>query len=172
MVCRYEKTTTARIAAMTKAIGLAKPSAADPASTSTRRISSVAYATDESASEERTARPVTRERRSCWARCDGIGFPTTNRLNCESSPSSGTTYLPTAGGVSWRARGWKSSTVRLRHVASAGPDAPQEARPRSRPPSDPPRRPDQPGDLGHFQFDRSARRLARSRRFRYFLGLS
>ena len=73
----------ARIAAMTKAMGLAMLSAAVPATTSTRTISSVAYATDDSASEERTARPVTFDSRSWWARCDGIGFPTTKRLTWE-----------------------------------------------------------------------------------------
>ena len=49
---------------MTKAIGLERESAAVPARTRTRRISSVAYATDDSASEDSTARPVSRDNRS------------------------------------------------------------------------------------------------------------
>ena len=49
---------------MMNAIGVARASALAPASTSTRRISSVAYATDDSGSEDRTARPVMRDSRS------------------------------------------------------------------------------------------------------------
>jgi hypothetical protein len=64
MVCRYEKTTIASIAAMTAPIGVTRLSAATPPTVSTRRISSVAYATEESGSDERTARPVSFENRS------------------------------------------------------------------------------------------------------------
>ena len=50
--------------AMTAPIGVTSLSAATPPTSRTRRISSVAYATDESASEESTASPVTVEKRS------------------------------------------------------------------------------------------------------------
>ena len=50
--------------AMTAPIGVTRLSAATPPIVSTRRISSVAYATDESGSEDSTASPVTRENRS------------------------------------------------------------------------------------------------------------
>jgi hypothetical protein len=53
----------ARIAVMMNAIGVAIVSAPTPTRISTRRISSVAYATDENGWDERTARPVSRERR-------------------------------------------------------------------------------------------------------------
>src|SRR5262245_51789165 len=76
------------MAAIVNAIGLAMLRAPTPTRTSTRRISSVAYATDERGSDESTASPVTRERRSWCARWDGIGLPTTNRLTWERSPSS------------------------------------------------------------------------------------
>ncbi len=49
---------------MTNAIGFARLSAAGPTRMSTRRISSVAYATDDSASDDSTASPVNLERRS------------------------------------------------------------------------------------------------------------
>ena len=61
-------------------IGTPMWSAPAPASARIRRISSVAYALDESASEANTARPVARPRRSCIS-CDvGIGRPRTARL--------------------------------------------------------------------------------------------
>ena len=74
---------------MMTAIGLANLSAPAPTRIKTRKISSVAYATDESGSDERTARPVTRESRSWWASWVGIRWPTTSRLKCEKTPSSG-----------------------------------------------------------------------------------
>src|SRR6185503_20152619 len=54
---------------------------------SVARMKSVAYATEDSASDDSTARPVTRDRRSWCARCDGIGLPRRRRLseNAESS---------------------------------------------------------------------------------------
>src|SRR4051812_21341420 len=56
-------------------------------------MKSVAYATDDSASEDGTARPVRRERRSWCARCDGIGLPSSSRLS-EKTESSATPYFP------------------------------------------------------------------------------
>ena len=44
-------------------------------------LSSVAYATEERASEESTASPVTRERRSCSACAVEMGLPTSSRLS-------------------------------------------------------------------------------------------
>ena len=49
---------------MTTPIGVTSQSAATPPIIRTRRISSVAYATDDSASDDSTARPVTFEKRS------------------------------------------------------------------------------------------------------------
>jgi hypothetical protein len=40
-----------------------------------KSISSVPYATDERASDEKTARPVTLERRSCFSFTDSMGVP-------------------------------------------------------------------------------------------------
>src|SRR5215217_4302205 len=59
--------------------------------TSVARMKSVAYATDDSASDDNTARPVTRDRRSWCARWEGIGLPTRRRLsdNAESSDIRG-----------------------------------------------------------------------------------
>src|SRR5205807_1170870 len=58
----------------------ATPRAAEPARTRTRRISSVAYAVDERASEAKTASATVLERRSWRARESGIGAPTTKRF--------------------------------------------------------------------------------------------
>ena len=44
-------------------------------------MKSVAYATDESASDDSTASPVTRDRRSWCARCEGIGLPRRRRFS-------------------------------------------------------------------------------------------
>jgi hypothetical protein len=51
-------------AAMTAPIGVTRLMAAIPPIRSTRRISSVAYATDDSASDDSTASPVIFEKRS------------------------------------------------------------------------------------------------------------
>src|SRR4029077_5338981 len=77
----------ARSVAMTRLIGTACEKAPTPATTSVARMKSVAYATDDSASDERTASPVTRDRRSWCARLDGIGLPTRKRFreNADSS---------------------------------------------------------------------------------------
>ena len=88
MVWRYENATTSSSPEITKAIGVARLRAATPASSSVRRISSVAYATEESASEESTASPVARFSRSWCARCDGIGRPTTTCFRRPSNDSS------------------------------------------------------------------------------------
>jgi hypothetical protein len=56
--------TMAMTTAMATPIGIATESAVTPASTRTRRISSVAYATEERLSEAKTASPLTRESRS------------------------------------------------------------------------------------------------------------
>lgn len=50
---------------MTRPMGVTRLRAATPPTSNTRRISSVAYATEDSASDESTASPVTRDRRSC-----------------------------------------------------------------------------------------------------------
>src|SRR6266852_3867283 len=80
MVWRYEKATIARRAAITRLIGIAYATACAPAATRVTMMKSVAYATDESASDDSTARPVTRDRRSCCACEDGIRFPTRSRF--------------------------------------------------------------------------------------------
>src|SRR5215467_7239118 len=54
--------------------------AAVPASTSTSRISSVAYATEDMASEEKTASATVLVRRSCRAWASDIGAPTSQRF--------------------------------------------------------------------------------------------
>jgi hypothetical protein len=64
IVCRYENATSPSSPAISRPIGVEKDSAARPPTMSTRRISSVAYATDDRASDDNTARPVTRESRS------------------------------------------------------------------------------------------------------------
>ena len=70
--------------AMTRPIampmGTEKESAPTPASRSTRRISSVAYATEERLSEAKTARPVTLSRRSWRACAVAMGRPTNSCL--------------------------------------------------------------------------------------------
>src|SRR5215831_13262258 len=94
MVCRYENETIASNVAISNAIGVLYDSAANPPMTRTRRISSVAYATDDNASDDSTASPVTRDSRSWCARWVGIGRPRISRLIDEYAPPSGTTQLP------------------------------------------------------------------------------
>ena len=60
---------------MAAPIGTLRNRVAVPASTSTARIWSVAYATDDSASDDRTARALTLVRRSCTWRAVLIGCP-------------------------------------------------------------------------------------------------
>ena len=62
-------------------IGSEYDSAAVPASTTTSRISSVAYAVDDSASEAKTASAVGLERRSCRDCAVGRGVPTNSRFS-------------------------------------------------------------------------------------------
>src|ERR1700730_10825200 len=61
-------------------IGIEKLSAAAPARTSTNKISSVAYATEDNASEEKTARADVRDSRSCRAWAVASGDPTNSFL--------------------------------------------------------------------------------------------
>jgi len=53
-VCRYDETTIAMSAAIASAIGMTRPYTTTLAPSRTVRISSVAYATEDSASEEKT----------------------------------------------------------------------------------------------------------------------
>src|SRR5436190_5196500 len=62
-------------------IGSEELSAAEPARTRTNRISSVAYATEESGSEANTASAVALPRRSCRCCAVGSGVPTKSRLS-------------------------------------------------------------------------------------------
>src|SRR5262249_52493361 len=66
--------------AMPTEIGIPTWSAPVPARARMRRISSVAYALDERASEAKTARPVARPRRSWTSWAVGIGWPSSARL--------------------------------------------------------------------------------------------
>src|SRR6267142_4185826 len=61
--------------------GTSRCAAAAPACTSTRRISSVAYATEDSASDENTASATVLDRRSWCACARDIGLPTTHRFS-------------------------------------------------------------------------------------------
>jgi len=66
---------------MTKLMGTDNVTLAVPASIKTRRISSVAYATEDSASDEKTAKAIRFERRS-WTACAVLrGSPNSQRLN-------------------------------------------------------------------------------------------
>src|SRR3954468_17816998 len=81
---------------MTRLIGIACVKAPTPATTSVVRMKSVAYATDDNASEDSTASPVTRERRSGCATLDGIGLPRRSRFS-EKEESSGMFREPPTG---------------------------------------------------------------------------
>ena len=72
-----------RTQAIDREIGTESASAAVPARIRTRKISSVAYATEDSASDEKTARPLTLVKRSCDSRAVGIGLPSRNWRNLE-----------------------------------------------------------------------------------------
>ena len=80
MVCWYDTLTTTRSPAIASAIGTVRWAAAVPARTRIRRISSVAYATDDIASEEKTASATVLESRSCRAWASGMGAPTIRRF--------------------------------------------------------------------------------------------
>ena len=85
---------------MTKPMGVVHQSAAAPARIKVRTISSVAYATEERASEDSTASPVVFDRRSWCARCEGMGRPTRICLRDLIARPSGTPFLPFADEVS------------------------------------------------------------------------
>ena len=67
------------------AMGMATCVAAAPASTSTSRISSVAYAVDEMASDEKTASATFFESRSCCSSAVAMGRPSIARLKPPTS---------------------------------------------------------------------------------------
>src|SRR5262245_4964174 len=80
-VCWYESATTVSSPAIAREIGSVRWRAAVPASTSTSRISSVAYATEDRASDEKTASAIVLVRRSCRAWASDIGAPTSHRFS-------------------------------------------------------------------------------------------
>src|SRR5206468_11447918 len=81
IVCRYEKIRIASIRTMTPGIGNTSEKEASPtAGISTRRITSVAYATEDKLSEENTARAVGFPSRSCVSRAAGSARPSSSRL--------------------------------------------------------------------------------------------
>ncbi len=63
-----------------------KLTAATPAVTKASKISSVAYAVDDMASEEKTGRAYFLGRRSCISSAVAIGLPTRPRLIIEPAP--------------------------------------------------------------------------------------
>src|SRR5262245_27363123 len=91
-------TTTSR-PVIDSAIGTVRCVAAAPASTRTRRISSVAYATEESASDEKTARATRLVSRSCRACARGIGGPTIQRFSNKSRIRQSMLRRPGADGA-------------------------------------------------------------------------
>jgi hypothetical protein len=86
MVWRYEKPTTNSRTTSTAPMGSEALSAAVPASSSTRMISSVAYATLDSASDESTASALRLVRRSWPAAAVASGSPMIRRLSREYRP--------------------------------------------------------------------------------------
>src|SRR5947207_9189651 len=97
-----------------------------PATRSVARMKSVAYATDDSASDDNTARPVTRDRRSWCARCDGIGWPTRKRLRENADCSA--IRAPRREGVQGRFRkspAGLADGLGLRSVLRLGADTPR-----------------------------------------------
>src|SRR5262249_3664755 len=72
--------TTSSRPAIANEIGSVRWMAAVPASTRMSRISSVAYATEDSASDEKTARRTVLESRSCRGWAGDEGRPTSQRL--------------------------------------------------------------------------------------------
>ena len=85
---------------MTSAIGLAMLSAAAPAKIRTRRISSVAYATDESASDDSTASPMILEQPFVMGEVGGDRLADDEPLDLVEEAFFRHGNLPTAGGVS------------------------------------------------------------------------
>ena len=81
IVWRYDSATSTSSPTMTAEIGMTYDSAAVPSTASTSSVCSVAYATDEMASDERTASAVFLFRRSCSSRSLASGLPIRYRLN-------------------------------------------------------------------------------------------
>ena len=80
MVCWYESATITNNPVTAAAIGRAQCSATAPAATSTSRISSVAYAVDEMASEAKTGSAIILESLVRCSSAVGIGLPSITRL--------------------------------------------------------------------------------------------
>jgi hypothetical protein len=101
MTWRYEMITIASSAATTKAIGTSRLSPIarlEPPTATTNRISSVAYAVDDSASDENTARAIVLGRRCSSICMVANGRPTTMRF---STPVTAMPTLPQAVGAAW-----------------------------------------------------------------------
>src|SRR5574341_1908627 len=85
---------------MPRQTGSEKLRAPLPARVRTRRISSVAYALDDSGSEAKTARATVLLSRSCRAWASGIGAPTSNRFSRVMRMPQVTLPAPAAGEAS------------------------------------------------------------------------
>src|SRR5215472_9422697 len=130
MVCRYELTTTAMRPAMANPIGIEKCNAVVPARTRMRRISSVAYATEDSASDEKTARAAVLESRSWRACAVARGLPTSTFLRGLSfnvysrRPYPSRAARPGQGSASTQNSGYRraphGSEVTVTHSAEEG----------------------------------------------------
>ena len=92
---------------MARLRGMGQPRARDPARTRTNSISSVAYATDERASEEKTASATIFDRRSRLARTVAGGMPISHRLiNTVPLLTAGSEFHLSSEDVS----GWRRAT--------------------------------------------------------------
>ena len=92
---------------MARLRGMDQPRAKDPARTRTNSISSVAYATDERASEEKTASATIFDRRSRLARTVARGMPISHRLiNTVPLLTAGSEFHLSSEDVS----GWRHAT--------------------------------------------------------------
>jgi hypothetical protein len=80
MVWEYDAATMKTSATIASPTGNDSAAAAEPPAIKTRRISSVAYATEDSPSEENTASAAGMPRRSWGAAAVGRGFPTKRRF--------------------------------------------------------------------------------------------
>src|SRR2546430_16567728 len=90
MVWRYEKIRMASTSTTVNVIGTTSVKARMPtAGTRMRRISSVAYATEDMLSEENTARAVGLPSRSCSSRAVASGLPRNSRLRRYAEAGSG-----------------------------------------------------------------------------------
>src|SRR6516165_2886469 len=126
--------------AITHPIGVTSHNEAVPAMSSVRRISSVAYATDESASDERIASPVAFVNRSRCARWDGIGLPTSNFLKAPTAKPGDT--IPSSG-----LRGELTGSGLDCPTGARAPDAPLRRFPASVGSPDPPLGRTRPGEV-------------------------